>query len=216
MQALQAEVQTGDRVVLYLAGHGSQQPQPGERGSRQTEPDGWDEVFLPADVQRWSGGTAEAAIPNALLDDEIGEWIDALVDRGAVVWGIFDTCHAAGMARGQSGRVRAVVPADLGLPSAAREAAQPRGPGAGRLDRRVFAFAARAGESTTEEWLPRGGRLGSNRLHGVFTFHVARALKDLPEPMLHDIERALRSAYARERRTAPTPQFRGDASARLR
>ena len=98
MARLRLEVQPGDRVVLYFAGHGSQQPQPADHGKRPTEADGLDEVFLPADVDRWQGAGSPVAIPNALLDDEIGEWIDGVVDRGATVWAIFDTCHAGGMA----------------------------------------------------------------------------------------------------------------------
>ena len=220
LRALQANVQPGDSVVLYMAGHGSQQPQPAERGSRPAEADGVDEVFLPADVEHWSGAAAEAAIPNALLDDELAEWMDAVVDRGATVWAIFDTCHAAGMARGRTARVRAVSAAELGVPespsgSRLAQRLQPS-PAKARTDGRALVLAARKHESTGEEWLPLGAPMGSNRLHGVFTYHLVQALKADAQPTLRDIERAMRLAYARERRTAPTPQFKGDAGLRLR
>lgn len=219
MHALQHSAQPGDRVLLYLAGHGSQQPQPANHGNRPTESDGLDEVFLPADTQRWSGGTADVGIPNALLDDEIGEWIDAIVDRGATVWAIFDTCHAAGMARGSDARVRAVSPAELGLP-------EPRGRGAaqrdlsvaramGRTDGRALAFAASTHESTGEEWMPRGAPLRAGRLHGVFTFHLAQALKRADRPTLLELQRIVRDGYVREHRAAPTPQFSGAPGSRL-
>ena len=228
LRQLESQVQHGDSVVLYLAGHGSQQPQPAGHGRRPTEADGLDEVFLPADVQRWAGGAAGAAIPNALLDDELAEWIDAVVDRGATVWALFDTCHAAGMARGRNAGVRAVSPAELGVPepgdrSMRMRVSQPMQPKGhthghtqGRTDGRAFATAARKHESTSEEWLPLGAPLGRNRLHGVFTYHLAQALKSEQHPTLHDIERVMRLAYARERRTEPTPQFKGDAALRLR
>jgi hypothetical protein len=224
IQALHAAVQPGDTVVLYLAGHGSQQPQPAEHGTRPTEPDGFDEVFLPADVQRWDGGSAEAAIPNALLDDEVAEWIDGMVDRGATVWAIFDTCHAAGMARGRASGVRAVSPAELGMPTPRGLPAPARAPASARnndrsssrVDGRALALAARKHESTAEEWMPVGAPLGRNRLHGVFTYHLMQTLKSEPQSTLQDIERAMRLAYSREKRTQPTPQFKGDAALRLR
>ena len=219
MQALQQSAQPGDRVLLYLAGHGSQQPQPANHGNRPAEPDGLDEVFLPADTQRWSGSSADAEIPNALLDDEIGEWMDAIVDRGATVWAIFDTCHAAGMARGRDARVRAVAPAELGLPEPrGRGAAQqdlPAGRAMGRTDGRALAFAASTHESTGEEWMPPGAPLRAGRLHGVFTFHLAAALKRAEQPTLLDLRRIVREGYAREHRAEPTPQFSGATGLRL-
>ena len=125
--ALLAHVQPGDGVVLHLAGHGVQVPQlptPSRHGKRPPwpEPDGLDEVFLTADTQAWND--VEGRLPNALLDDEIGEWMDALVDRGATVWAVFDTCHASGMSRagaaaGTGTRWRSVGGGELGVPALA-------------------------------------------------------------------------------------------------
>lgn len=205
LSALQRRVQPGDHVVLHLAGHGAQVPQrPGG-----DEPDGLDEVFLTADVQPWDG--TAGVLPRALYDDEIGDFIDALVDRGATVLAVFDSCHAAGLSRdqGRGARVRAVPAAELGVPA---------GPLAGgakaahgrlrRTDSRVLALAARGHESTSEEWLPRGAGLARTRVHGVFSFAVVQALRNgagSPQEMLD----AVRQHYAAERREAPVPQVIG-------
>lgn len=216
---LERQVTAGDRVLLYFSGHGSQQPQPANHGSRPTEADGLDEVFLPADVKRWDGAGSNAAIPNALLDDEIGEWIDRVVDRGAVVFAIFDTCHAAGMARARAtGRWRAVTSVDLGLPSPhPRPGFAPPSAGntlAGRSEGRTLAFAARSHELTGEEWLPRDTALGANRIHGVFTFHLVAAWRALAQADASSLDAALTRTYRGERRLFPTPVFTGEMARR--
>lgn len=213
LDQLERAVNPGDRVLLYFSGHGSQQPQPANHGQRPTEPDGLDEVFLPADVRRWDGMGSTEAIPNALLDDDIGEWIDRVVDRGGTVFAIFDTCHAAGMARAPAqGRWRAVSSSDIGLsvrphrPSSLTSAGQP----AGRSDGRALGFAARSHELAGEEWLPRGAKLASSRIHGVFTYHLANALRDRREPHAPSIEAAIHEIYRAENRLSPTPTFFGE------
>lgn len=217
MQALQQQVQAGDRVVLYLAGHGSQQAQPAQHGTRPTEPDGLDEVFLPADVQQWDGSGSQAAIPNAVLDDEIGGWIDALVDKGATVWAVFDTCHAAGMARGsRRSSHRAVSAAELGvqLPKAAGAAARAHAardvPNKGRSDGRLLLHAARAHELTGEEWLPKGAPMLRTRMHGVFTFHLTSLWRGQQAMDAALIESSIREAYRIEGRAQPQPTVVGD------
>ena len=218
MQQLVLTSKAGDRIVFYLSGHGSQQPQPREHGQRPTETDGLDEVFLPSDVRQWDGQGSRAEIPNALLDDEIGEWIDALVDRGAIVWAVFDTCHAAGMARGDGGTWRGVSGAELGLPpvpssrrtSANTPAPSNRGPGKNqRTDGRTLAFAARANELTGEEWLPRGAGPQGSRIQGVFTFHLTSAWMQDSTPNNQSLESTLRQKYRQEQRVSPTPIFQG-------
>lgn len=212
---MKQSVKPGDRVFFYLAGHGSQQPQTAIQAERPTEADGLDEVFLPSDVRQWDGVGTRAAIPNALLDDEIGEWMDALVDAGATVWGVFDTCHAAGMARGKPGNGRAISPADLGLPLTKAGTTSPRvrltSPGA-RLDGRSLAFASRSHELAGEEWLPRGASLANTRRHGVFTFHLAGALRGSPSLNASVLQQTIGATYATERRVAPVPQWVGDAT----
>lgn len=87
-------------VVIQLSGHGAQAPIPAAqantRDSRNPEPDGLDELFLPADVGTWTNQGVERAI----RDDQIGQWLDALEKKGAHVWIIFDCCHSGTMSRG--------------------------------------------------------------------------------------------------------------------
>lgn len=217
LATLLQRVQLGDRVVLHLAGHGVQVPHRDDKA--HAEPDGLDEVFLTADVGRWQ--VADARLPNALTDAEIGAWMDAVVDRGGFVWGIFDTCHAAGMSRADGGgaRWRSVAGVELGVPTdgASRPApTRPRSPGAlpQRLDGRVLAYAARSHEPTGEEYLPRGAGLAKARPHGVFTFAVAQAVRANATTVV-EVLASVRQQYAAQARLAPTPLVLGDATARL-
>ncbi|WP_315652531.1 caspase family protein [Roseateles aquae] len=208
MQAMLAHTTPGDRLLFYFAGHGSQQPQPA--GRLPVEPDGLDEVLLPADVAAWDGHGSQASIAHAIVDDEIGAWIDALVDRGAVVWALFDTCHAAGMTRSTStGYERAIHPHELGLKLSGASAKTAPRQSRGRQDGRVLLFAGRSHERVREEWMPRGANLAQARMHGVFTWHVASLLPELgmkdPEALLA----AVRQRYEQEQRSQPLPMLSG-------
>lgn len=90
LDQLAAEAAAGDRIVIYLAGHGAQIPALGA-----DEPDGRDEVFLPSDFELASDGSPR----NAVLDDEIGTRIDRMIMAGADVWLIADTCHSGSLRR---------------------------------------------------------------------------------------------------------------------
>ena len=116
-------MQGGGPGGYFLAGHGSRQPE--VRPDRENvKPDGLDEIFLPADVGRWDGPTAR--VTNAIADYEFRAWIQRILDKGALVWGIVDACHSGTMLRDVPGRkslekVRGVAPQELGIPEAAIE-----------------------------------------------------------------------------------------------
>lgn len=108
------EAETGDFFIVHLSGHGTRQPD-----NNGDEGDGYDEVFLPADVTRAEPGTLE--IPNGIVDEEIGEAIRAIRAKGADVWFIMDACHSGtGLRAGALNTAdRFVDPARLGLPDIA-------------------------------------------------------------------------------------------------
>jgi len=101
---------SGDLVIVHMSGHGTRQP---DRNG--DEADGYDELFLPADVRRAEPGSS--VIPNALVDEEIGEAVGALRRKGADVWFVMDSCHSGTGLRAASPatRDRYVDPALLGV-----------------------------------------------------------------------------------------------------
>ena len=91
LREISLQAQPGDFVLLYLSGHGVQQP-----STSLTEPDKLDEVFLLVDSQPW---VAESGIANALTDKEIRRWLAELNSKLVKVWLVADTCHAGSITR---------------------------------------------------------------------------------------------------------------------
>lgn len=211
LDALAEASDPGDIVFLHLAGHGSLAPaaRPG---------DGPSPIFLPIDVGRWDGGTGQ--VEHALTRRELRERVDRISHRGAFVWGVFDTCHAANFVRqGMPGPVvrRAVAPSSLGVPAGAATAApiavpglgdsrSPVAPGRGGT---VFFYAAQAGESAVELPLPTG--VASPRPHGLFSFHVAQALQGRRPISYRQLAQSILAAYGATPYAYATPVFTGNA-----
>lgn len=110
----------GDFVYLHFSGHGAQQPETVDGN----ETDGLDEIFLPADTSKWVDQTS--GVPNALMDDDIGNALDAIRNKGAFVWVIFDACHSGSATRAaevEDVTERKLNFDDLGIPDAAVAAA---------------------------------------------------------------------------------------------
>src|SRR5437588_613294 len=80
----------GTQVVILMSGHGVQVPIPESQTDpldpKNPEPDGKDEVFLPADVKSFT----RAGLENAILDNQFDDWLTRLRARGAAVWILFD------------------------------------------------------------------------------------------------------------------------------
>lgn len=118
---LAEEAKAGDFFIIHMSGHGTRQPD-----NNGDEGDGYDEVFLPADVTRAEPGTLE--IPNGIVDEEIGDAVRSIRARGADVWFIMDACHSGtGLRAGALNTAdRFVDPARLGLPDVTTNAVENR------------------------------------------------------------------------------------------
>ena len=104
------------QVVIYLSGHGTRVPIPESQTNpldpSNPEPDGFDEAFVSADAHYVDG-----QLKNLIMDDELGVWLDALRNKDAHVWALFDCCHSGTMDRGASNEhSRELMAKDLGVP----------------------------------------------------------------------------------------------------
>ncbi|MBP9184113.1 MAG: caspase family protein [Fuscovulum sp.] len=169
LQAASAASASGDTVVFYFSGHGSQAPDAsGDEGS------GHDEILLPADAAGWKG--AIGAVENALVDDELQAWAQALMDRGVKVVGLIDACHSATGFRaiGGEGVARVLDPEVLGIPNDAASA-----PATAALELTgdyVFLYSSQSDERSFE--YPYGE---DGLWHGEFTLRLAQVLAAAPQ-----------------------------------
>jgi hypothetical protein len=108
-----AETGPGDDFVFYYSGHGTRQPDNNPEEEIEPEADGYDQVLLPSDVGPYD--PAGGGITNALVDDELGQKLDAIRAKGTFVWAIIDSCHSGTVTRGDS-VTRSIDPASLGVP----------------------------------------------------------------------------------------------------
>jgi S1-C subfamily serine protease len=171
LERLAGRVKQGDRVIVHLAGHGSQQPD--DSGD---ELDGLDEIFLPADVKGWNLKKGE--VENSIPDDELGLKVGAIRDAGAQVWLLMDCCHAGTMVRapGDDVRSRRLDPAVLGVPAAARgQGRVEASPLATDLTGVVAMYGAQSHARAPELRLPK--RAEDARWHGLFSYTLAAQLR---------------------------------------
>ncbi|MGX5840029.1 caspase family protein [Mesorhizobium sp. ArgA1] len=235
---LAAKVQRDDFVYLHLSGHGAQQPQ--AKGGDET--DGLDEIFLPNNIEKWVD--REKGVPNALVDNEVGAALDAIRDKGAFVWVVFDCCHSGTATRAaevDDELERKVEFADLvGGDDAARAAAvkayddisasASRGfdengarkpafnltpTGAEPIARgKLVAFYAAQTIETTPEMPLPKGTPDAPRF-GLFTFTMLSKLAENPNVTYRQLGQAVLQQYSADGRTRPTPLFEGELDARV-
>ncbi len=164
-----AEAAPGDTVVFYFSGHGGQAPDlSGDEGG------GYDEIFLPADAAGWKG--AIGAVENAILDDELQLWAQALMDRDVTLIGLIDACHSATGFRGTGGKgvPRGLTPDQLGVPETAASAPATVAPDlTGNF---VFLYSSQSDERSFEYELGDTGQW-----QGEFTLRLSQVLSAAPE-----------------------------------
>lgn len=228
-----ARAGNGDFVYLQFSGHGAQQP----AMDPSLEPDGLDEIFLPADTGMWEDQTS--GVPNALIDKEVRDHLQAIRDKGAFVWAVFDCCHSGTMTRapvlgGGDETDRKIDFTALGIPETAMAAAAAQaqggargmGDGAARQNAlgleataaasaqpaapggMVAFFAAQTTETTPEMLLPPGAE-GAVKL-GLFTYTLINKIAENPAITYRQLGQAILQAYSADNRTRPTPLFEGD------
>lgn len=171
--SLADESAAGDFVYIHLSGHGTRQ-----KDLEGDETDGLDEVFLPADTARSEPGTG--IIPNALIDDEIGEAVRQIRQKGADVWLVMDSCNSGSGLRAASPGVAAryVDPATLGvsIPVSRVQETQILDTNVTEPDGGLLAFyAARSNELAHE--LEFGESETGGRWYGLFTAKLAARLE---------------------------------------
>ena len=230
---LAGRVKPGDFVYLQFSGHGAQQP----AMDPSLEPDGLDEIFLPRDTGMWTDRSK--GVPNALIDKEIRDHLQAIRDKGAFIWAVFDCCHsgtmtrAAGLADTQEVE-RKISFTDLGISDKAMSeafaasGAATRGTG-GETERAsalglataeptgaapveaggLVAFFAAQNTETTPEMPLPRGGENPVRL-GLFTHTLVSKIAEMPSATYRQLGQAVLQAYAADNRTRPTPLFEGD------
>jgi len=231
-----------DVVIVYFSGHGAQvpQPKPVPKG-RWVEPDGLDEVFLTRDTKMWDKKSQR--VEGALLDDEIGDALEAFTKKGVHVWAIFDSCHAGDMVRGTTMTdgapiLRGVDATALGVSTSAVRAATLRGASqrssrSGPLGRMVLPrtvtskaqsgkliafYATQPDEAAPEELFPYPDSfadLRSRSVNGRFGVFTWELAGAIGQVHRSYAELAKAITVRYESRPFPTPQFEGDLAGSL-
>jgi len=233
LDELAGKVANGDFVFLQFSGHGAQQP----AMDPSIEPDGLDEIFLPRDTGMWKDRTQ--GVPNALIDKEIRDHLQAIRDKGAFIWAVFDCCHSGTMTRAASMvdedvSERKIDFTDLGITESDMAEAMAQGQstsrGTGGAEARqnalglttaeptgaesiapggMVAFFAAQTTETTPEMLLPRGSEDANKL-GLFTFTLFSKIAENPAMTYRQLGQAILQAYSGDNRTRPTPLFEGD------
>jgi len=235
MDAIAAKAKPGDFAYLHFSGHGSRQP---AKLDDTSETDGLDELFLPADIGHWDNDIG--SVDHALVDDEIGQKIMAIRNKGAFVWAVFDSCHSGTMTRGapvgKDVKMRKVPASVLGIPQRAMDAAEARasksrglgGRREGALDGTqpdvtkktggfVAFYAAQTTQTTPEMKLPANLNAGdpNKQPHGLFSFMLLQVISEHPGITYRQAGQEILQRYSASNVDHPTPLFEGDLDARV-
>ncbi|HLL28280.1 MAG TPA: caspase family protein [Xanthobacteraceae bacterium] len=192
LRALTERSQRGDFAIVYFSGHGSYQPDQPEGDPRHDEEDGFDEVFIPYDVEPTPLEQNAQAIRNAIIDDELGEFADAIRDKGVDLWFILDSCHSGtGLRASGQFHEKKIEPWELGVrvdksPSSRKTAVihAPYAAASRSTDARgryVFFSASRANETSTEIPMPGSVPAKDAVWRSVFTHALVTVMTRAPK-----------------------------------
>lgn len=234
-----AKAEQGDFVYLHLSGHGAQQPQM-QAGN---ETDGLDEIFLPKDIDKWTDRSK--GVPNALVDDEIGGAIDAIRDKGAFVWAVFDCCHSGtatrevdviesdrkvefeflvdDSVRDEAVKIYAAAEAaaaetasrDVAEDSNQRPPAFSLPTGAAPIGKGGLVAFYAAQTIETTPEMPLPKGAEGAERFGLFTYTIFSKIAENPNVTYRQLGHAVLQQYSADGRARPTPLFEGELDARV-
>lgn len=237
---LAAKAEQGDFVYLHLSGHGAQQPQMQAGGD---ETDGLDEIFLPNDISKWVDRSK--GVPNALVDNEIGAAIDAIRNKGAFVWAVFDCCHSGTATRaaeleeldrkvefddliddsvaaeGKKAYASALEAADaattrdIGADANQRKPAFNLPTGATPTGKGGLVAFYAAQTIETTPEMPLPKGAEDAIRYGLFTYTIFSKIAENSNVTYRQLGHAVLQQYSADGRNRPTPLFEGDLDARL-
>lgn len=165
----------GTQIVIAFSGHGTRVPLPENQhpfDPKNPEPDGLDEAFVAADAQLVGG-----EMKNLILDNELGEKLQAIRATGAHIWAIFDCCHSGTLARGagpddEGEDSRELTPEQLGIAADAVKKAEAKAAAAVAEQAKVPAAELTIFDTPAEEVPTRGS---------LVAFYAAQPFEKAPD-----------------------------------
>lgn len=193
LDRIAARATLGDFVFIQLSGHGMQQP----AVDPASEPDGKDEIFLPADIRMWMD--EDEGVPSAFTDNEIGEALGKIRAKGAFVWIVIDACHSGTATRAVGTGMEEVVerkldPKLLGIPDEAFRRAEAEAQAmsekaSGEENDRAPLLTASANAGVPKDAV--GTSSEATDLGGLVAFFAAQTVETTPEmPLPKGVEDA--------------------------
>ena len=212
-------VNEGEYVVFFFAGHGTQVPDQIPPDVKDPEPDGFDEVLLPCDAEKWDSKSNQ--LNNCIRDDQLNEWLKQLTARKAIPWVIIDACHSGTVVRSQvTETYRKIYPEALGIPEGELEAAAATATSNDvwsesaafevpeEIPELAALYAALPSEPTPEMVPPDGS---DNRVYGLLTYTLYTTLSAARSPLSYGgLAQRIRSQYRAWGRMYPTPVAEGE------
>ncbi|MBS0201847.1 MAG: caspase family protein [Planctomycetes bacterium] len=220
MKRLAEIARPGSQVVVYFSGHGAQQPNDNPDDPDDAEPDGLDELLLPADIKP-DKDSDSPTVPNAITDDELRVWLNAIQKKGASIWAIIDACHSGTAIRGTE--VKRQVATEMLISRKALEKAKPvhRATRGVSADGSAFDFDEHAGgivaiyaaqphEPTIELPLPIDAENGEWR--GLLTYNLVKVLTSSKTPITYTelVQRIHQEYVTTLGRLGPVPLVEGN------